>query len=117
MKIASLLLYDTFHRWAGLRNNDDFSDEIQHRLNALENDVTQLVKNMSSAESLLWLTSSDKKRLAQLLQQYSTYSKENRRPLEEEASYENKRLLHDFQKPLSKEHYHGNQFQLSNISE
>ncbi|CAJ0608497.1 unnamed protein product [Cylicocyclus nassatus] len=116
MKVASLLLYDTFDRWARLRNNDNFSDEIEHRLNALENDVAQLVKRTSS-ESLLWLTSSDKQRLAELLQQYSTNSKGTRRPPEEEASYENKRLLHYFQKPILKESYHGNQFQLFNTSE
>ncbi|VDM66942.1 unnamed protein product [Strongylus vulgaris] len=115
-KIASVLLFDAFDRWSHLRNPDDFSGEIEQNLIALKHGMSKVVKTISRTASHLWLSSEDLERLSHFLMDFAADLSGAKNFLREDSYDKSKKLLDPFREPISKESYHGNQFQLNNAT-
>ncbi|EYC19555.1 hypothetical protein Y032_0024g932 [Ancylostoma ceylanicum] len=116
MRLASLLLFETFDKWSQVRASDESSSEIDQILVAMEKRLRKLVKTVSTADSRLCLSSSDRDRLTRLLAEFDAGSSRKNHLLSESTSYDkNTTLLDHLREPLPKESYLGNQFQLEDV--
>ncbi|KAK5983459.1 DNA-directed RNA polymerase [Trichostrongylus colubriformis] len=116
MRISVALLYNIFDRWSQLRAPDESSDEIDEILAKFERRLRKLVKSISLEDTHLFLTHSEREQLSQLFVELDVNTS-GRRILHDDTSYDkNSTLLDHLREPLPKESYHGNQYQLDDVS-
>ncbi|RCN43670.1 hypothetical protein ANCCAN_10313 [Ancylostoma caninum] len=117
MRLASLLLFETFDKWSQLRASDESSGEVDQILVVMEKRLRKLVRTASTADSRLCLSPSDRGRLTQLLLEFDADSSRKKHLIFESTSYDkNTPLLDHLLEPLPKESYLGNQFQLDDVT-
>lgn len=88
MRISSALLYNTFDRWSQLRAADGSSDEIDQILSSMEKRLRKLVDTISLEESRLFLSSSERQQLLQLIAELDANTGRRRKILKEDNGYD-----------------------------